>query len=96
MNSAVAFLLVAVAVSVLGSIVLWLRHRKPTGFSSSIDEFQREMAALAREPEIADRPRRRRRRRRREAPAPIVPATHDPELAQKLRSARRRIGADEG
>lgn len=94
MNSAVAFLLIALVASVLGSLVLVVRHRKPTGFNSSIDSFQREMAALAREPEPHEP--RRRRRRKGEPPEPIVPATHDPELAEKLRSARRRLGADEG
>jgi hypothetical protein len=41
------FLLGAIALSVVGSIVLWLRHREPTSFMSSIDDFQREMTALS-------------------------------------------------
>jgi len=45
--SNLAFLLVAVGVSVVGSIVLWLRTRKPTTVGSSIDSFAREMRALA-------------------------------------------------
>ena len=41
------FLLVAVVVSGLGSLLLWLRHRNPTSMNHCIDEFQREMRALA-------------------------------------------------
>lgn len=45
--SNVSFLLIVVVVSVVGSLVVWLRHRKPTHFMSSVDEFKREMDALA-------------------------------------------------
>ena len=45
--SAVWFLVFAVLVSAVGSAVLVLRQRKPTGVSSSIDSFRREMDALA-------------------------------------------------
>ena len=45
--SAVWFLLFAVVVSAIGSAVLVLRQRKPTGVHSSIDSFRREMDALA-------------------------------------------------
>jgi hypothetical protein len=45
--SALAFLLFAVLVSALGSAVLVLRQRKPTGVHSSVDAFRREMDALA-------------------------------------------------
>jgi hypothetical protein len=41
------FLLIALVLSVLGSMVLWLRHRNPTSLDHGIDEFQREMRALA-------------------------------------------------
>jgi hypothetical protein len=41
------FLAVAVALSVVGSVVLWLRTRPPTSFESGIDEFARRRAALA-------------------------------------------------
>ena len=44
---AVAFLLVVVVLSALGSAVLVLRQRKPTGVHNSIDSFRREMDALA-------------------------------------------------
>lgn len=85
MTGSVAFLVVAVLASVVGSFVLWLRHRQPTTFTSSIDEFQREMQALAREPSAPDA-----RRRRGARPTPIVTVARDPELGRKLRSARLR------
>lgn len=45
--SALAFLLFAVVVSAVGSAILVLRQRKPTGLHSSIDAFKAEMDALA-------------------------------------------------
>ncbi|MCU1376029.1 MAG: hypothetical protein JWO68_3315 [Actinomycetia bacterium] len=53
--SPIVFLLVALLVSVGGSLVLWLRHRDPTTMDHGIDEFQREMKALA--PDRDQRPR---------------------------------------
>ena len=44
---AVAFLLVAVVLSAIGSIVLVMRQRQPTGVRNSVDSFRREMDALA-------------------------------------------------
>ena len=44
---AVAFLLVAVVLSAVGSAVFLLRQRKPMGLNGSIDSFRREMDALA-------------------------------------------------
>jgi hypothetical protein len=44
--SALLFLLFAVAVSAIGSAILVLRQRKPTGVNSSVDAFRREMDAL--------------------------------------------------
>jgi hypothetical protein len=41
------FLVGAIALSVVGSVLLWLRHREPTSFMSSIDDFSREMTALS-------------------------------------------------
>ena len=60
-----AFLLVALMLSVLGSFVLWLRYRKPTSISHAIDSFRREMQALAPHPPEASgsRPERRGPRR---------------------------------
>jgi hypothetical protein len=55
--SALAFLLIAVAISVLGSLVLVMRVRKPTSAEYSIDAFRREMDALS--PEQDARRRRR-------------------------------------
>ena len=48
--SGVAFLLIVVVVGLVGSLIVWLRHRKPTHFMSSVDDFQREMDALGRPP----------------------------------------------
>jgi hypothetical protein len=45
--SGVLFLLGAVALSIAGSVVLWLRTRPPTSFESGIDEFARRRALLA-------------------------------------------------
>ena len=41
------FLLIAVALSIGGSLILYLRHRDPTSLDHGVDEFQREMRALA-------------------------------------------------
>ncbi len=41
--------LLALVGSALGSLVLWLRNRKPTSFESSIDDFHKGLKAL--EPE---------------------------------------------
>ncbi|MDP9388867.1 MAG: hypothetical protein M3Q48_13385 [Actinomycetota bacterium] len=41
------YLLVAVALSVLGSLALWYRHRRPRSVDYGIEEFQRELKALA-------------------------------------------------
>ncbi len=45
--SALVFLLVALMLSLVGSLVLWLRARKPTSLHSGIDAFRREMDALS-------------------------------------------------
>lgn len=44
---AVAFLLVVVVLSGIGSAILLLRQRKPTGVHNSVDSFRKEMDALA-------------------------------------------------
>jgi hypothetical protein len=41
------YLLIALTLSVVGSLILWLRHRKPRSLESGIDEFSRELRALA-------------------------------------------------
>jgi hypothetical protein len=61
--SGLAFLLIVVVVTLVGSFVVWLRHRKPTHFMSSVDDFQREMDALGRSPSTSKGPRSRRTRR---------------------------------
>lgn len=45
--SAVGFLLIALAVSLIGGVYLWLQHRSPSTLDSGIKAFQREMDALA-------------------------------------------------
>lgn len=56
--SSIAFLFVAVVLSVVGCSLLLLRHRKPTSLEDGIDSFRREMRALA--PDKGhDGPRRR-------------------------------------
>ncbi len=45
--NAVAFLMIAVVISVVGSAVLYLRSRTPSSLESGIDNFRREMEALA-------------------------------------------------
>ncbi len=54
--SALAFLFIALLLSGIGSAVLVLRNRRPTSVESGIDEFRREMSALA----PPERPQRRR------------------------------------
>ena len=41
------YLLAAVGVSVIGSVAIWYRHRKPHSMEFGVDEFQRELKALA-------------------------------------------------
>ncbi len=43
----VAFLMIAVVISIVGSLVLYLRSRTPSSLESGIDTFRREMQALA-------------------------------------------------
>ena len=45
--SGVVFLGIAVVVSVVGTIVLWARNRKPDTPDASIEEFRSKMAALS-------------------------------------------------
>ena len=55
--SGVLFLVGAIALSVVGSIALWLRTRPPTSFESGIDDFARQRAALSPRPGPARRRR---------------------------------------
>lgn len=45
--SALIFLFLALVISGVGSLVLVLRNRRPSSVGSGVDEFQREMNALA-------------------------------------------------
>ena len=45
MNAAF-FLLIAVGLSVIGSLVMWLWTSRPKGFNHSIDEFDKNLEAL--------------------------------------------------
>ena len=47
------YLLAAALLSAAGCLVIWARHRKPSGLEAGIDEFSRELQALA-----PDQPRR--------------------------------------
>lgn len=62
------FLLVAVILSIVGSLLLWFQNRKPKTFESSIDDFQREMKALGARRDLPDNPRRRLSERVRQPP----------------------------
>jgi hypothetical protein len=54
--AAVAFLLLAVVIAAVGVTFLYLRNRSPTSFDASIDNFRREMEALApRDGEVRNR-----------------------------------------
>jgi hypothetical protein len=53
----VAFLLIAVVGSIVGISVVLLRNRRPSSMEHSIDEFERNLRALAPE-SPARRPRR--------------------------------------
>jgi hypothetical protein len=54
--SPVAFLMIAVVISVVGCGVLYLRNRTPSSLESGIDNFRREMQALApRDDEVPSR-----------------------------------------
>jgi hypothetical protein len=41
------YLVLALLFSVVGSLILWYRHRKPRTMEAGIDEFSRELKALA-------------------------------------------------
>ena len=61
--SSLAFLLAAGLLILVGSVVLWLRERKPSSMDSGIQEFAREMRALAPGERVATEGRGPRRRR---------------------------------
>jgi hypothetical protein len=51
------FLGAALLLSVIGSMLLWLRHRKPTSLHHGIDSFSREMRALSPDKDQTERGR---------------------------------------
>jgi hypothetical protein len=93
MSGNVAFLLIAVAIAVVGSLIVWYRYRKPKTFMSSINDFAREMDALGREPGTPE-PRRGSSRSQRNRTAPIVPAPEQGDLARRLKEARDLRASD--
>jgi len=48
--SGVAFLGIFFVLSIVGSLVVWLRHRTPQRVESGVNEFRRGMDALSRPP----------------------------------------------
>lgn len=70
--SNIAFLIAAVALSVIGCAVFLLLHRKPTSLEHGIRSFSKEMAALSPERLRATSRRRGGRPRR-------LPASHAPD-----------------
>jgi hypothetical protein len=84
-NNAV-YLLVAAAVSAVGMVILWLRHRTPTSTMSSIDEFNETMRALSPHPPPA-------RRRSVDYPTPEADASpstpSDPGTSRPTRGSNR-------
>lgn len=83
MNNA-SFLLIVVVISVPAIFYMWIRSRKPTTFMSSIDEFQREMTALAHDPNEELEHKRKPQPLR-----PIVPSHTNQGLADKIRAAQK-------
>ena len=65
-----AFLLIAIGLSVVGSVLIWLLNRKPKTFMSSIDDFSREMKALGHDAGPASGGRRRLRSTQQPAGSP--------------------------
>jgi hypothetical protein len=56
------YLGIAVVLSMLGSLVLWLRHRKPRSMEAHMQRFARELEALAPDPNWNRRANRRSQR----------------------------------
>jgi len=50
--SGVSFLMIVVVISVVGSIIVWLRNRQPNDPLTSVSDFQREMDALGTTPPV--------------------------------------------
>jgi hypothetical protein len=52
------YLLLALVLSVVGSLILVYRHRRPRSMEEGIDEFNRELRALAPEQQRREEERR--------------------------------------
>jgi hypothetical protein len=63
--SGVAFLLIAVGLSLIGTLIVWFRTRQPTHWDSGISEFSKNMEALSQTRPIDQDPSGRRPRRSR-------------------------------
>ena len=48
--SGIGFLMIVVVITIVGSIIVWLRHRQPNNPLASVDDFEREMQALGTTP----------------------------------------------
>lgn len=48
--SGMGFLMIVVVITVVGSVIVWLRHRQPNNPLASVDDFEREMQALGTTP----------------------------------------------
>ena len=57
MTGGLAFLLVAVVVSAVGTFVLWMRNRDTATLDQGVEEFQREMRALSPDKQADERRR---------------------------------------
>jgi hypothetical protein len=91
--SNLAYLFIALGLSVVLSVGMWLaRFRKPKTFMSSIDDFRREMDALGGEGNESDR--RRWNSRANGRPDPIIPAPEQGDLARRLKEARHQNSTD--
>ena len=55
------YLGIAVVLSLLGCLILWLRHRKPRSMEAHMQRFARELEALAPDPNWNRRAHRRQR-----------------------------------
>jgi len=81
------FLVGAITLSIVGSVLLWLRYRKPTSFMSSIDDFQAEMTALSADRSVSGPMAAERLR---DQPTAGTQAAKPSDATDRLRTARDR------
>ena len=48
------YLVLAIVISLVGSLILWMRTRQPKSMDSGIEQFSRELKALAPDTELPD------------------------------------------